>query len=465
MKPNIKLVLYIVVVLEGYIILSTELLVIRQLIPFVGNGIEIVSIIISSVLIPLSIGYYVGGNFQHKKYSIRNKLIANISLSSIFILLSGSYVLLAIFFDYMTRIFKVESLIIQTAIFAICFVVYPIYLLGQTIPLISNYFRGYNISNMSGKILCCSTMGSFLGAILPSVILMSLLGVNNIVIINISLLLIVTLLLSKHIISFPIIGMLIMLILTYTLNGDHVMQIFNIVENNRYNTTAIYHHDNGDKTLLVNHNNSAKYTENPENRFAYVKYIEDYFLKYIPRDSADKKSILILGAGGMTIGKDDYINDYTFVDIDSSLKRISEELLFGHELPKNKKFIYAEARSYLSKNNIQYDIIILDAYSGAGNMPFHLLSKEFFQQVKTKLKDKGIFLFNAITKAYFHDTFSKKLDNTLHSVFRPLNRQIMGNSDPWNTKQNNNVIYTYYKHSGNMRDTYTDNLNSSFLDK
>src|ERR1700761_6458590 len=55
------LFLFLVIGIEGYLVLATELLAIRELIPFVGSGVEVVSIVISAILLPLAWGYYAGG--------------------------------------------------------------------------------------------------------------------------------------------------------------------------------------------------------------------------------------------------------------------------------------------------------------------------------------------------------------------------------------------------------------------
>jgi hypothetical protein len=58
---RIEFFLLSVILTEGYILLSSELLAIRLSIPFVGSGTDTISIIIAAVLLPLAFGYYQGG--------------------------------------------------------------------------------------------------------------------------------------------------------------------------------------------------------------------------------------------------------------------------------------------------------------------------------------------------------------------------------------------------------------------
>jgi len=59
--------LFFIIFLEGYVVLSAELIAIRLTVPFVGSGTDTVSIIIAAVLMPLAVGYYVGGQYKKRK--------------------------------------------------------------------------------------------------------------------------------------------------------------------------------------------------------------------------------------------------------------------------------------------------------------------------------------------------------------------------------------------------------------
>lgn len=53
--------LYGILILEGFVTISVEILTIRQLIPFYGNSVIITSIIIGIFLLFLAFGYWRGG--------------------------------------------------------------------------------------------------------------------------------------------------------------------------------------------------------------------------------------------------------------------------------------------------------------------------------------------------------------------------------------------------------------------
>jgi spermidine synthase len=470
MLLNYKKILFLTILIEGFVTLATELLAIRQSIPFVGSGTETISILISTVLLPLAVGYYYGGKVyaqtskSSKFKSVRKILINNLLLASIIITFGLSYFCLESFFSLL-QLNGITNRIIQTSLYGILFLVYPTFLLGQTIPLISNYFNKLKIAHLTGRMLFFSTLGSFLGSVVTTLVLMSTIGVNNTVIVNIGLLVLLILLLQKGLFTYEKLTALSILGIAMVLNSDHILKTFNIVEMSNYNTISIIELPKEEaKILSLNRGYSAKYTKDPKFQFLYVQYINKLFLEQI---KGQKKSILIIGAGGFTMGQDDKTNLYTYVDIDKSLKEIAEKHLFGQKLSPNKAFIAEPAESFLRYNTKKYDFIILDAYSNGMNIPFSLVTKEFFELVKKSVADDGIILANIVTMPNLSDKFSIRVDNTFRSVFPNITRQVMGGFMPWAEKPAPaNVLYIYYNNqSVASNEVYTNDLNTSYKDQ
>ena len=124
---NYTLLLFIIIIIEGYVVLSTELLAIRQTIPYVGSGTDTVSIIIAAVLMPLAFGYSYGGRFKPTKFmgqfiTVRKKLILNIVLAATILVVGMSYQPLRAFFHWLPRI-GIEDRLLQTSIYSALFLV------------------------------------------------------------------------------------------------------------------------------------------------------------------------------------------------------------------------------------------------------------------------------------------------------------------------------------------------------
>lgn len=463
--------LFIVIILEGFTVLAAELLAIRQLTPFVGSGTDSVSIIIAAVLMPLAFGYHAGGQFKPgfhngKYYSIRKKLTNNILISLCFWLIGTSYFALALIFSMLYEA-DITNRLVLTTLYCGIFLVYPVFLLGQTIPLVSNYFSKQRLSEVTGFMLFFSTLGSFLGSVFTTLILMALIGVNYTATIILAVLGILIILLSKNKTNERVIIAVVLVGFGAYLNSGMMMDTFKIVENNQYSTIQIYENDEG--THMVMNNNSSSMVTHDGKPHDYIQTAEKLTLAHIQDDTKPAKNILVIGAGGFTYGMDDDHNHFDFVDIDPSLKRISEDFLLPKAVSKNKEFHPMPARGYLSSTDKIYDVIFLDAYSGDLTIPEHLVTVEFFKQIKSKLAPDGIVISNFILSPNFSSTMSQKLDNTFSAVFPKYSRLIV-NPTPnfWEnaTHYAENIIFVYKNLSYlNTKEVYSDLKNTVFYDK
>ncbi|MEI6537826.1 MAG: fused MFS/spermidine synthase, partial [Verrucomicrobiaceae bacterium] len=56
-----------------------------------------------------------------------------------------------------------------------------------------------------------------------------------------------------------------------------------------------------------------------------------------------------------------------------------------------------DARRFLQQSDQKYDLIFGDAYNGVRHIPAHLVTREFFEQVRSHLSENGVFLMNIIS--------------------------------------------------------------------
>ncbi len=468
-------VLFVLIVFEGYVVLSLELLAIRQTVPFVGSGTDTISIIIAAVLMPLAFGYQAGGRFKPgiqadgKYVSPRTRLIRNMLMAMLILLPGLSYAFIAFFFTQIMRL-GIDRQQVMILLYSLCFIVVPVFLLGQTIPLISHYFSKEKLSSMTGKMLCFSTLGSFLGSIFSTLVLMVTIGVHHTVSLNFIILAGLIFLLSRKKLSEAALLAFCVAGAALYINSDNMMTKFNIVENNQYNTITVFEKE-GERHLVLNNNGSSMYSEEGH-KHDYIEFIEDLAIEPIIDGAADPKDILVIGAGAFTLGLEDKHNHYDYIDIDASLLPISEKLILKQKLTENKAFHPVPARAFLTKTQKQYDLIVIDVYIAGSAVPEHLITIEFFEQVKRRLKPNGSVIGNFIASPNFANRFSRTLDNTLRRVFPYMNRYVVKESDVWNQNPyvRTNVIYTYthfVEPSSKDIDTkavYTDNINRVFYD-
>ena len=130
---------------------------------------------------------------------------------------------------------------------------------------------------------------------------------------------------------------------------------------------------------------------------------------------AEVKRILMIGLGGGSISTyygrampDVHIDT---VELDQRVIDVAKQYFALRETPR-VRYIAADGRVFLNRSKDQYDLILLDAYRG-GYVPFHLLTREFYTLVKSRLTPGGAVAFNVHdgTKLY-HSTV-----RTLGEVF------------------------------------------------
>lgn len=123
------------------------------------------------------------------------------------------------------------------------------------------------------------------------------------------------------------------------------------------------------------------------------------------------KKILIIGLGGGSL-----VNAYhyllpeaqiTSVEIDPAVIKVAKKYFHLPEQPWHT-IVTKDARIFVKRQLLKhstFDLIILDAFNG-DYIPEHLMTKEFFTEVKNLLSNKGIVLSNtfAISKLYHSES-------------------------------------------------------------
>jgi len=101
----------------------------------------------------------------------------------------------------------------------------------------------------------------------------------------------------------------------------------------------------------------------------------------------------------------------TSVELDPAIVELSHKY-FGIKDEPNFQVVNRDGRIFLSNSKDHYDIILIDAYRGPF-VPFHLLTKEFYQIVKDHLADGGVVAQNIEPSTMLFDSAAK----TIHAVF------------------------------------------------
>ena len=451
------ILILLIIFLEGFVSISIEIFTIRQLIPVAGTSIIVTSIIIGIFLLFLALGYCRGGLYKEKFISIlkRNFIVAA-GLMGIGI----SYPFIIYFFTAIEQLLPNSNLLVALTIYSTLIIAPTIYLLGQTIPLTMNLMDQHKrTAEIGGKVLFLSTLGSFLGALLTSLLLMEFLGVAWTIFINFLILMALAWFFTKRKNWF--------LYLIITIGMGIVIYKFNVsFEKEHFITTTNYANYNvlrdatikstrqtGD--LLISNNLLASFIDKQKRNFPYIEIIKRILFQDLKLHDTE---MLVLGAGGFTLSAaETHGNHFTYVDIDPKIKSIVEKNFLNKI---NGEFVAQDARIYLTKHPKEYDVIISDVYSNFLSIPSSLITYEYFNSIKNALKPKGTAIFNIMAKPFLNDNFSKRVDSTIRAVFTNCLAIPLTYSDNYT-----NIIYVCrINKNQNDKTIYTDNLNSAEID-
>ncbi len=101
----------------------------------------------------------------------------------------------------------------------------------------------------------------------------------------------------------------------------------------------------------------------------------------------------------------------TAVELDGAVVDMAKKYFHFRETERLKAVV-ADGRSFLLRNDERYDLILIDAYRGPF-VPFHLLTKEFYALVKSRLAPGGVVVQNIEPSTMLFDSATA----TLNSVF------------------------------------------------
>lgn len=458
---NLKYVLFAAVFAGGFASLSLELAVMRQLSGFVGSTAVTASIIIGIILAFMSLGYYRGSVVSIRRNRIRRVLAADFVIIALMTVLASSYLLIDLYFVAMNAA-GVRSNVVQTFIYSLLLLSAAPYLFGKITAVLSRYLNRFDRNN-TGQIMAVDTVGSVLGSILTTLLIMPFIGVNHTIMLITAVTLLTAWMLGWR--NYIVAGLI--MLAAVLLNRDSLLaELYHIVENNAVTTVSVEEADGGrSKIMMMNGGGASKVSDDPALRFGYVRFVEDNFIAPLPTEG-QPKNILIVGAGGFTMGLNDRHNRYVYVDVDASLQRISEQYFLPEKLGSNKSFVVQDANQFLKESTELYDLIVLDTYSSRHIIPLDLVTAEYFARVRRRVAPGGMVVMNIVSSPSFSSALAQKLDNTIRLVFPSrLQRQVIGDYDAWCRADcpDRNLMYVWYNLPEN-RDIYTINKNSAFYD-
>lgn len=414
--------------------LGVELSASRLLDPFFGNSMVIWSAIIGLILLYLTAGYFIGGRWADR--DPRPSTLFQITAWGAFLVGIVPFIAapvlrwsIAGFADYDVAILA-GSLIGVLILFSL-----PITLLGTVSPFairltLEDVAHG---GHTAGTIYALSTLGSLVGTFLPPLLLIPNIGTRLTFFTFALLLLLVSLgglWITRRRLAFFYAAMpLILTGMTLLWSGGPIKPAPGLVyeTESRYNYIQVIEQpvpgEGKWRGLLLNEGQGIHSLYNPDYYdFPLVEGVWDYFLiipffNDPPVSRDDVQSLLVIGSAAGTITKA-YSRIYRpmpmdGVEIDPAIIEVGREWFDMTE--PNLTLHAQDGRYFLRQTDKKYDVIIVDAYRPP-YIPFHLTTREFFQEVEAHLTERGVVAINAGRTATDY-SLVEALATTMSAVF------------------------------------------------
>jgi hypothetical protein len=135
----------------------------------------------------------------------------------------------------------------------------------------------------------------------------------------------------------------------------------------------------------------------------------------------DPKNVLVVGGGGGVISTqfhDHYPTSAIDVaEIDPVVVDVCKKYFFAKE-DERLRYIIGDGRRTVRRSAKKYDVVILDAYTSGGQIPFHLMTWEFYKEIRSRLTERGVVLSNLITAVKNHPNEKTRPADLLWALLR-----------------------------------------------
>jgi predicted membrane-bound spermidine synthase len=420
--------IYIVAFVTGAIVMSFEMLGSRYLNPYFGSGIYTWAALISTVLIALMAGYFLGGVLADRTAS-PTVLALTVIVGSLYLLALPSFAQFVLEFV----LAAIDDIRVGSLASSLTLMFFPVTLLGMYSPFAIRLLlhSAQRSGRVSGAVYGISTAGAIVGTLGTTFVLIPTIGSRAITLTLGALGLIAglgLLALARGRAG----AALVLIALASPTAGRADNPIDESIRagmlergdgrlahiETQYNDVFIT--KRGHQLVMSFQVQGWDYTESVSNlldpddlplRYAQVMTIATVYAE-APR------KILMLGLGGGSIST--YLGRFmpeaaiTTVEIDPGVISAAKSY-FGLRETERMRYRAGDGRVFLTRSNELYDLILLDAYRG-GYVPFHLLTREFYTLVKQRLAPGGAAAFNVHDGSKLYASTVKTLGEVFAAV-------------------------------------------------
>jgi predicted membrane-bound spermidine synthase len=405
-------VIYAVAFITGAIVMSFEMLGSRYLNPYFGSGIYTWAALISTVLLALTAGYFVGGALADRTASPA-VLAFTVIFASAYLLALPSFGQAIL--EYVLA--GIDDIRAGSLIAALALMFLPVTFLGMYSPFaIRLLLRSAQRSGrVSGAVYGVSTAGSIVGTLGTTFVLIPSIGSRAITLtLGLTGLIAGLALLALSHLSRRASGIATLLPILLVMLIAPACRAQGLIDESI--RAAMLEHPDGRIAHIETEYNDVFITKRHRQLvmsfqikgWDYTESVvdladpDDLPLRYaqvmtiaIIYPQARQK-LLMLGLGGGSIST--YLGRFvpqaliTTVEVDPGVISAAKTY-FGLRETERMRYRASDGRVFLNRSSEIYDLILVDAYRG-GHVPFHLLTREFYALVKERLAPGGAAAFN-----------------------------------------------------------------------
>lgn len=375
----------------GVAVMGLEMSASRLIAPYFGSTLSVWTSLIGLVMIFLTAGYYLGGTLADRFASRTVLGVVVISAGAITLVLPvvSNPVLEAAWGLTPRAGLLAASLAGTFLLFSL-----PMVLLGCVCP----FAMKLSIADLgrtgrtSGRIYAVSALGSVVGTFLPALVMIDRWGVRHSIMAFGVLLIAAGLLVVGRLRYLPAATpvLLLMAPLPPMLSARGVIE----QKESPYNYLQVVGVGEA-RILVVDWGAFSIYAPGEFRTHQYFDYLLMAPLLRAERPGDWLRSVLIVGLGSGTAAKQ-ITQAYgpveiDGVEIDPAIVDLGRRHFAMNE--RNLRVHVNDGRAFLGGCGRRYDWVVVDTYQGS-DIPFHLITKEFFQQVRRHLTPEGVLSVN-----------------------------------------------------------------------
>jgi spermidine synthase len=396
--------------------LGAEIAAARLLAPWFGASTIVWANTIATVLVALSVGYWVGGRLADRDPTLEG--LSRIVLGAAALLALVPFVAGPFLRVSVEALDRLEAGAFVGSLFGVLVLVaVPVLLLGAVAPYAVRLSvrTVEEAGRVAGRLYAISTLGSLAGTFLSALLLIPLIGTRRtFLVFALALAIAAVPAMRRRFVLAPVGVALLLAIPVGTVKATGDARVIWERET-EYQYARVTERPNGERRLELNEGEAVHSVYEPGEWLTRDYWDEMLVLPFA--GAGQPRSVAILGnAAGTTARAYGHYFPATRVDaveIDPALTEVGRRL-FDMRGP-NLHVHTADARPFLRGATRRWDAIVVDAYRQP-YIPFYLATREFFDEVRDHLAPGGVVLIN-VGHPRGSDSLEKVLGTTMGATF------------------------------------------------